>query len=473
MSPVKMAAANAAVPAADAMGGHGRLPAAVIAMTSFLVTFDITAVVVAMPRIKEDLHLDVAGFAWVMDAYSLAFTVMLMAAGVLADRYGRRRALLCGNLVFGLASLACGLAWNDVSLWTARAAQGLGAAFVICGGLAMMADHYREQQQRIRAFALAGTVTGAAMALGPSGGGLVADLVGWRWVFLVNIPVCLAIALVLPRVTRESHDGTGRRVDVAGLVTLTLTLTSMIWFLLHGRVVAGIALPGALAWGVVLACLGAFVASQRLQKAPMIDLSLFLSPAFLGISLVPLALSMSYWSLLVYLQQGLQQPLDRTALLMLAATLPMLLLPFAGPRLAARLSPRGFFSLGLAVVAVGAAVLATAAGMGSLLLALLGMVLSGAGTSVVNSQVSGAIVSMAPRDRAGTVSAIATVLRQGGFAAGIAVLGALLQAQQASAAPGGGASQPFVALFSLAAVCSLAAALLVQALVKPTQAPQA
>jgi MFS family permease len=443
-------------------------------MTSFLVTFDITAVVVAMPRIKEDLHLDVAGFAWVMDAYSLAFTVMLMAAGVLADRYGRRKALLFGNLVFALASLACGMAWSDVSLWAARAVQGLGAAFVICGGLSMMSDHYREQQQRVKAFALAGTVTGAAMALGPSGGGLVADLVGWRWVFLLNIPVCLLIAIVLPRVTHESRDSTARRIDLAGVATLTLSLLSLIWLLLHGRVVGGVEVPPLIAVSAVLACFGAFIATQKLQKTPMIDLSLFANRSFLGICLVPLALSIAYWSLLVYLplflQQGLGQPLDRTSLLMLAATLPMLLLPFAGARIAARLQSRGFFSLGLGVVSAGVAVTAGAAATGSLPLALVGMTMSGAGTAVLNAQVSGAIVSMAPRDRAGTVSAIATILRQGGFAAGIAVLGALLTAQQASPSSFPGASQPFVLPFVVASACSLVAALLVLALVRPPQA---
>lgn len=452
-----------------------KLPAAVIAMTSFLVTFDITAVVVAMPRIKEDLHLDVAGFAWVMDAYSLAFTAMLMAAGVLADRYGRRKALLFGNLVFALASLACGLAWSDVSLWAARAVQGLGAAFVICGGLSLLSDHYRDQQQRVKAFALAGTVTGAAMALGPSGGGLVADLLGWRWVFLVNIPVCVLIAIVLPRVTHESRDSTARRIDVAGVATLSFSLLSLIWLLLHGRTAGDVEVPYPIAVFMVLACFGAFVASQKLQSKPMIDLSLFADRSFLGICLVPLALSIAYWSLLVYLplflKQGLGQPLDRISLLMLAATLPMLLLPFAGARVAARLQPRSFFSLGLGVVSVGVAVVSGAASTGSLPMALVGMVVSGAGTAVLNAQVSGAIVSMAPRDRAGTVSAIATVLRQGGFAAGIAVLGALLSGQQAS--PSLSASQPFALLFVVAGACSLIAALLVFALVAPPKATMA
>lgn len=446
------------------------LPAVVIAATSFLVTFDITAVVVAMPRIKEDLHLDVAGFAWVMDAYSIAFTAMLMAAGVLADRYGRRKALLFGNLVFAVASLACGMAQSDLLLWAARAGQGLGSAFVICGGLSLMSDHYREQHQRIKAFALAGTVTGAAMALGPSVGGLVAELVGWRWVFLVNLPMCLLIAIVLPRVTRESRDNTARRIDVAGVVSLSICLISLIWLLLHGPAVAGVEVSYSTALGAVFLFLCAFVASQKFGSQPMMDISLFADRSFFGICLVPLALSIAYWSLLVYLplflHQGLGQPLDRTSMLMLAATMPMLLLPFFGARIAARLPLRSFFSLGLGVVSFGAAMIAGAAVNSSLPLAIVGMTLSGAGTALLNAQVSGAIVSMAPRDRAGTVSAIATVLRQGGFAAGIAMLGAVLNVQQASAGVSN-VSQPFTLLFGVAAACGLVASLLVFALVRP------
>lgn len=466
VSQVNSVASGAAV--AAAFDGNSRVPAAAIATTAFLVTFDITAVVVAMPRIKEALNLDVAGFAWVMDAYSLAFTAMLMAAGVMADRYGRRRALLIGNLIFGAASVTCGLAWNDISLWSARAVQGLGAAFVICGGLSMLSDHYREQQQRVKAFALAGTVSGAAMALGPAGGGLVADLLGWRWVFLINIPVCLLIAIIVPRVTHESSDSTGRRIDISGVVTLTLSLSSLVWFLLHGSAVVGVRIPPLGGVAVVALCFGAFVASQSLRAESTMDLSLLCSPAFVGMCLVPLSLSVSYWASLVYLplflQQGLGQALDRTSLLMLAPTLPMLLLPFMGARFAARLSSRTFFSLGLSVVALGDTALAMAAGTASLALALAGMVLSGAGTAVVNAQVSGAIVAMAPRERAGTVSAIATILRQGGFATGIALLGALLNARQRTAQTG--SPQSYELLFMVAGACSFIAALLVMALVR-------
>jgi MFS family permease len=470
----KLLANNSHVADRALLADASRIPVIVIAMSSFLVTFDITAVIVAMPKIKSELGLDVSGFAWVMDAYSLSFTVLLMAAGVLADRYGRRKALLLGNLIFGVASLACGLAQGDVFLWVARAVQGIGAAFVICGGLALLSDRYREQGQRVKAFALAGTVTGAAMALGPSGGGLVADLAGWRWVFFVNLPICALIGFAVPKVIQESRDPTRRRVDIVGVVTLTLTLLSLVWLLLHGAEVAGVKLSSYLAASIPTACFVAFIASQLIQKAPMIDLALFVSPAFLGVCLVPLALSISYWSLLVYLplflQGALGQTLDRISWLMLAATAPMLLLPFVGGRLALMLKPRAFFSSGLVVVGIGGLVLTHAAQTASLWLTLLGMVLCGAGTAAVNSQVSGAIVASAPKERAGTVSAIATILRQGGFAVGIAALGALLNRAGAPATVALTAAE-YVPLFASTSSVSFVAAVCVLLLVKSPSSP--
>lgn len=450
-----------------------RRPAFILAFASFLVTFDITAVIVALPRIKASLALDVAGFAWVMDAYSLTFTVSLTAAGVLADRFGRRRALLYGTWLFAIASAGCGLANGQALLLATRAMQGFASAFVICGCLALLSDRYKEAALRVKAFALVGTVTGAAMAIGPSGGGFVAELLGWRWVFLINLPICAMLVTVIPRVVEESRDPSARRIDALGIATLTLTLTSLIWFLLHGTTLAGVRLPAPLAYAIPALGFAAFVASQRLQAQPMLELSLFARPAFVGICLVPLALAIAYWALLVYLplflQAGLGQSLDSVSYWMLAATLPMFLLPFAGAPILLRLGARRFFSAGLAWVGLGALVLAQGSRSASLPLALLGMLLCGSGAAVLNSQISGAIMSFAPKERSGTVSAIATILRQGGFASGIAMLGAILARPAAGAATSSAISAPasstaasvppsFVSLFLVAgAVCAVMA----------------
>jgi MFS family permease len=165
-------------------------PALLLGMAGFLTNFDVTAVVIALPAVARELGLDVAGYAWVMDAYSLAFTACLLFAGALADRYGRRRALLVGNGIFALASLACGIAWDGQTLLVARALQGIGAAFIVTGGFALIASVYVQARARTDAFALVGVMSGVAMAFGPTMGGLVSSWIGWRWIFLINLPAC-------------------------------------------------------------------------------------------------------------------------------------------------------------------------------------------------------------------------------------------------------------------------------------------
>ena len=238
-------------------------PIIVISIGIFVTTFDMTAVIMVMPKIKETMNLDIGGFAWVMDSYSLAFTVFLMTAGVLADRYGRRRAMLVGNATFLGASVLCGFAQDEVVLLIGRVAQGIGAAFIVCSGLALVGHRYIERSESARAFALLGSISGGAMALGPAGGGMVADLLGWQWVFFINIPICLFVAFALPRVLAESSDPARRRIDTLGLLALSSFLVSAVWFLLHGSRVGTVAVPLWLTLGWVTALAGLFLLTQR------------------------------------------------------------------------------------------------------------------------------------------------------------------------------------------------------------------
>src|ERR1700684_1158635 len=150
-----------------------------LGLGTFLTLFDVTAVVVAMPGIARDLRFAVAGAAWVMDAYSLAFAGALLASGALADRFGRRRSMLAGNTVFLIASIACGVATSGPMLLGARVVQGVGAAFMVTGAIALVAGSFPNLGQRARAFAIIGVISGVAMALGPTLGGLLAAWFGW------------------------------------------------------------------------------------------------------------------------------------------------------------------------------------------------------------------------------------------------------------------------------------------------------
>lgn len=413
------------------MSDFRRTPVLALALAGFLTQFDVTAVVVILPSIGSELGFGIPGYAWVMDAYSLAFTATLLASGALADRFGRRLALMVGNAVFAAASLLCAVAWDGPSLWLARGVQGIGAAFVITGSFALIAGLCPEPAPRARAFGLAGIVSGIAMAIGPTLGGILATWPGWRWIFLVNLPVCLAAMWVVPRLVGESRDHAGRPIDPVGIALLTLALGLVIESLLSAHQSPARLLAGSGAGSVLLAL---FFWQQRCRTEPVLDPALLRQKAMIAVSLLLITVSVAYWAVLVYLPLFLQGrfgfTIEWVGLVMLAATLPMVVLPPYAGALVTRWGWRRLFATGLAVIALGDAVLAAAAmaafPIDPLWLALLGMAVIAIGAALVQAQLSGAVVALAPPARAGMASALTIVMRQGGFAVGIAGLGATL-----------------------------------------------
>ncbi len=438
------------------MKNFRRTPALALSFAGFLTQLDVTAVIVALPSIGHDLGFGLAAYAWVMDAYSLAFTATLLASGALADRYGRRRGLLVGNALFAVASLACGLAWDGPTLWAARVAQGFAAAFVITGSIALTASAYPDPADRARAFGLAGIISGAAMAIGPTLGGAVAAWLGWRWIFLANIPFCLLAAWIVPRFVAEERACDARPLDPVGIALLTLALGIAIETLLAGRTASHIVIGAAAS----LAFTGLFVMQQRTRPRPVVDLALLAQPTMIAVALLLITVSVAYWAVLVYLPLFLTAAFGlstaQAGVMMLAATLPMIFLPPLAGRLATQWGWRVLFTTGLALIAAGDVVLALCpAGTMAFAATLLGMMVIATGAALVQSQLSGAVVTLAPPAQAGMASALTIVMRQGGFAIGIAALGAALGGNVATS------SFPLVfGLAALAAVVGAGAALL-------------
>jgi MFS family permease len=427
-------------------------------LSTFLILFDVTAVVVAMPAIAKDVGLDVAGLAWVIDAYSLAFTAALLASGALADRFGRRRCMLAGNAVFLVASVACGMALSEPMLLAARAAQGAGAAFMATGGTALVAAAFPNVAQRARAFGVLGVISGVAMASGPTLGGFLASWFGWRWIFFANVPFCLALLLAVPRLVAEVNDREGRRLDPVGIALLLISLGLVIDALLRR--------DGSLALRATCLMAGTTVAvvflwRQWRSPRPVLDLRVFATLAMAGVATLLTAIQFGYWAVLVYLplflSAALHISMDVAGAALLAATLPMMLVPLIGGRLATHWGWRRLFTTAFGLIAIGDVLLVIAAlSDGSemrLAATVAGMATIGVGAALANPQLSGVVLALAPSTQAGMASAVTFFVRQAAFAISIAALGLTLGAADAAAA----FAQPF-ALAALAALLGVIAA---------------
>src|SRR3954466_13880496 len=278
----------------------------------FMLLLDITIVNVALPDIQTELDASLSDLQWVIDAYALSLAALLLTAGSLADLFGRRRVSVIGPILFPLGSIACGSAQDVLFLTIARAFQGIGGAAMFATALALLASAF-SGKDRGTAFGVFGATTGVAVAVGPVLGGVLTSGLSWRWIFFVNVPICLlAIAIAVFRV-RESHDPRAGRPDWVGFVTFSLALGSLVYGLIRagqtewtaGRVVF------CLVAAVVL--LAAFVVSQLRGSDPMFDLSLLRKPTFTGGLIAAFGISASIFSLLTYLVIYVQNVLGYSA----------------------------------------------------------------------------------------------------------------------------------------------------------------
>jgi EmrB/QacA subfamily drug resistance transporter len=367
---------------------------------------------------------------WVVDAYALALAALILTAGALADRFGRRLLFTFGVVVFTSASLLCGLAWNITTLDVARGVQGIGGAALFATALALIAHEYRGPD-RFGAIAVWGATIGAAVASGPLVGGILTDALGWRWVFFVNVPVG-AFALLIARTRMvESRDVGAVRTDLAGLLTFSAALFLIVFGLLRGNAEgwgSGLIISTLLA-GVVL--LAAFVVVEARQERPMLDISLFRRPAFLGVSLATFAIGAGMFALFPYLSIYLQDILGTSPLGAGLRFLPLTAFVFFVPLLTRGIAQRVqawiLAALGLLLVAI-ALLLMYGLSSGSRWTALLpGFVVAGIGIGLANPTLAAAALRTVDPARSGMASGINNTFRLSGVSIGVAALGAVLE----------------------------------------------
>lgn len=400
----------------------------VVSVATAMLLLDVTIVYVALPTIQADLDASFTAMQWVIDAYTVVLAATLLAAGVLADRLGRRAVFAAGLAVFTVCSALCGLAESALLLNLARGAQGLGAAGMFAASLALLAHEF---QGRERGFALGvwGAITGVALAIGPLLGGLVVDGLSWRWIFLVNLPLGVALIIATLRVVPESRDHHAGRLDVAGMVLFGAAAFLVVLGLIRGNEGGWGSAPILAALLGAGALLGLFVVVERRAAAPMLPLELFRVPAFTGTALVAFAQSIAIYPLLlflaIYLQQALGFTPTETGLRMLPMTILILVVaPFTG-KLTNRLPLRVPLVAGLALFGIALLTIHGGAPGDSWTRLLPGMVLGGIAVGLISPALAAAMVSVLPVERGGLSSGINNTFRQLGIAIGIAGLGAI------------------------------------------------
>jgi EmrB/QacA subfamily drug resistance transporter len=430
----------------------------VVCVATAMLMLDIAVVNTALSNIAADLHTGLSGLQWVVDAYTLALAAVVLTAGSLADRLGRRLMFTIGLSIFTVTSLACAAASDIVMLNASRAVQGIGAAIMFAVSLSLLSNAFPDMQQRGKALAAYGATIGAAFAVGPLVGGALTSGLDWRWIFLINLPLGLLCLAITRRSVEESRDPNARKLDWPGQLTLAPGLFLLVLALLRGNDDGWTSAAIIAELGGAAAFLAAFVALEARVKEPMLPLGLFRNRAFTGAQVGAFAISASFFAVFIYTTLYLQQILGMSAieagLVYLPGTMIMLFVSGATANLVEKIGARTMIAGGLLLVGIGQALLTIAAVDSSWTVFLPGEIIALVGTGLFNPAVSAVALGSAPQEMSGLAAGVNDTFRQAGIAVGVAALGALVPAAHAF----GGDAQTYVdgmrdALWVGAAVC--------------------
>ena len=401
-----------------------------LTLVTFLLLLDDTAVAVALPEVQRQLGLDLGGQTWVVNSYTLALAALTLPAGRLADQHGRRRVFLAGLAVFLVASFAAAVAGSGAQLIAARGVQGVGAALVAPASLAIIADTF-PREARGAAVGLWAGVSASALGLGPLFGAVVTDGLGWRWIFLLNIPLGGGAWLLVRAVVRESRaPDVAQGLDAPGVILSAAALLSLITALAGGNDV-GWAAPSTIALlTTAVLSLALFVWHEGRTGDPLLQPRWFRDRSFAGANVLILLSTSVMCSLFFFLSLYLQTVLGYTALLAGAALLPLTVTIVAVGPLAGRWADRAGpgFAATSGMLLLGAALLGLSSlDVDSQLLGVAGwLVLAGVGIGLVTGPVTTAALGAGDMPRYGATAAVFSTFRTTGLTLGVAVMGAIL-----------------------------------------------
>jgi EmrB/QacA subfamily drug resistance transporter len=455
----------------------------VLCLGDLMIVLDATIVNVALPSIREDLGFSETSLAWVVNAYLLTFGGFLLLGGRLGDLFGQRRLFLAGLVLFTGASLACGLAGSQAFLIAARAVQGLGGAVVAAVALALIMKLFTEPGERAKAMGFIGFVAAGGGSLGVLLGGVLTDLLSWSWIFLVNVPVGVAVIVlaraIIPADRGQEFEG---KLDVAGAVTVTSSLMLAVYAIVNGNDVGWLTTRtlGLLAAAGVL--LAAFLVIESRATSPLVPLSLFRlrNVATANVVGVLWAAAMFAWFFLaaLYLQLVLGYSPLEVGLAFLPANLIMGAFSLGlSAKLVMRLGIKPPLVTGMLLVGLGLALFARAPVDGSFAVDVLpSMLILGIGVGMAMNPVLLAAMSDVPPDEAGLASGVVNTAFMMGGALGLAVLASLAASRtDALTAAGDGELAALTGGYHLAfvvgAIFAVTAAVIGAALLSPRAAP--
>jgi EmrB/QacA subfamily drug resistance transporter len=424
-----------------------------------MLMLDIAVVNTALSHIASDLNSDLTGLQWIVDAYTLALATVVLTAGSLADRFGRRRLFAWGMAIFTLTSLWCAVATSIGELDAARAVQGIGAAMMFASSLAVLADAFPGTAERAKAFAMYGATIGASFAIGPLVGGSLTSYVTWRAVFFVNVPLGIATIAATYAWVRESRESRPRRLDLPGQLTLTGGLFLLVFALLRGNDEgwSSTLIVGSLVGAAVF--LGLFVYAELRSREPMLPLDLFRRPDFTGAQVAAFAISGSFFALFLYTTLYLQEILHlspiQAGLVYLPGTVLIFVVSGATAALQRYVAASVLVVTGLMLVAAGLALMLLAQADSSWTSLMPGLLVACLGTGLFNPSVVAIALGSVSEEQSGLASGTNDAFRQGGIAVGVAVFGAVVPA---ASALGGGSPTDYVTGMHHAAIVAAALA---------------
>ncbi|MGW5264676.1 DHA2 family efflux MFS transporter permease subunit [Microbispora sp. NPDC004025] len=448
-----------------------------VAVVQFMVSLDLSVVNVGLPQIAAGLGFSAVGLTWVIHAYALAFGGLLLLGGKAADRYGRRRVLLLGLTLFGLASLSGGFAQEPGHLVAARAAQGIGAAALAPAALALLTATFPAGRARIRAFGVWSAMNAAGGALGVLIGGLLTEYAGWRWVMFVNVPMAACALALTWRADPGPPPARDGRPDVLGAVLATAGMTLLVFGIVRTDHYSWTSPITLITLGIAAALLAAFLHVERTTaRDPLIRLGLFANRSVTGANaynlLVGAAMASAFYFVSLYLQRVLGTGPALTGVMFLPFALGVVAGSVLAVKLGYRLAPRTLLVIGGLLTATGFAWFGLIGPDGTFTTDVLGpSIVASVGFGLCLAPVvSTATAGVAPHET-GTASGLLNSSRQIGASLGLAALGTVAYDRTGPAATPEALSDGYALGLTLGAALLVAAVLIALTVLRRTSPP--